>query len=222
MAPNSITSWQIDGETMRQTLFSWAPKSLQMVNAGIAPWKKSYDETIQHIKKQRPYFTNKGPSSQSYGFSSSHVWMWELDNKEGWAVKNWCFQTVVLEKTLESSLECKEIKPVNPKGNQPWIFIGRTGTEAATPILWPPDAKSWLIPLMRGKIEGKRRRGQQRMRWLDSITDPMNMNFSKLWEKSGGQRSLACCNPWGSQRVRHELVTEQEHQYVLIIFIYGL
>ena len=90
------------------------------------------------------YFANKGPSSQSYGFSSSHVWMWELEYKESWVLKNWCFWTVVLEKTLESPLDCKEIKPVNPKGNQSWIFNGRTDAEAETPILWPPDEKSWL------------------------------------------------------------------------------
>ena len=107
--------------------------------------KKSYDKHKKMIKKQKHHFANKGPYSQSYGFSSSHVWMWELDNKEGWAVKNWCFQTVVLEKTLESSLECKEIKPVNPKGNQPWIFIGRTDAEAEAPVLQPPDMKSQLI-----------------------------------------------------------------------------
>ena len=94
---------------------------------------------------QRHYFANKGPSSQSYGFSSSHVWMWELDNKESWLPKNWCFWTVVLEKALESPLDCKEIQPVHPKGDQSWIFIGRTDTEAEAPILWPPDAKNWLI-----------------------------------------------------------------------------
>ena len=108
----------------------------------LAPWKKSYDQPRQHIKKQRHYFANKGPSSQSYGFSSSHGWMWELDHKEGWAPKNWCFWTVVLEKTLESPLNSKKIKPLNPKGNQSWIFIGRTDAEAEAPILWPPDVKS--------------------------------------------------------------------------------
>ena len=97
------------------------------------------------LKKQRHYFANKGPSSQSYGFSSSHVWMWELDYKESWTPKNWCFWTVVLEKTLESPLDCKEIQPVHPKGYQPWMFIGRTDAETATAILWPPDAKNWLI-----------------------------------------------------------------------------
>ena len=97
----------------------------------------------QHIKKQRHYFANKGPYGQSYGFSSGHVWMWQLDHKEGWVPKNWWFSTVVLEKTLESPLDCKEIKPVNPIGNHPWLFIRRTDAEA--PIHWPPDVKSWLI-----------------------------------------------------------------------------
>ena len=107
--------------------------------------EKSYDQHRQHIKKERHYFADKGLSSQSYGFSSSHVWMWELDYKESWAPKKWRFWTVVLEKTLGSSLDCKEINPFNPKGNQSWIFIGRTIAEAETPILWPPDAKNWLI-----------------------------------------------------------------------------
>ena len=111
----------------------------------LTPWKKSYDQPRQHIKKQRHYLANKGPSSQGYGFSSSHVWMWELDYKGSWALKNWCFWTVVLEKTLESPLDCKEIQPVHPKGNQSWLFIGRTDTEAETPVLWPPDVKNWLI-----------------------------------------------------------------------------
>ena len=110
----------------------------------LTPWKKSYDQPRQHIKKQRHYFANKDLSSQSYGFSSNHVWMWELDYKKGWVQKNWCFWTVVLEKTLESPLDCEEIQPVHPKGNQSWIFIGRTDAEAETPILWPPDVKNWL------------------------------------------------------------------------------
>ena len=103
------------------------------------------DQPREHIKKQRHYFANKGPSSQGYGFSSSHVWMWELDYKESWAPKNCCFWTVVLEKTLESPLDCKGIQPVHPKENLSWIFIGRTDVEGETPILWPPDVKSWLI-----------------------------------------------------------------------------
>ena len=95
------------------------------------------------MKKQRQHFADKSLYNQSYGFSNSHVQMWELDHKEGWAPKNWCIQIVVLEKALESSLDYKEIRPINPKGNQSWIFIGKT--EAEAPILWPPDAKSWLI-----------------------------------------------------------------------------
>ena len=110
----------------------------------LTPWKESYDQHRQHIKKQKHYFVNKGPSSQGYGFSSSHVWMWELDYKESWVPKNWCFWTVVLEKTLECPLDCKEIQPVYPKGDQFWLFTGRSDTESETPILWPPDAKNWL------------------------------------------------------------------------------
>ena len=107
--------------------------------------EENLGQTRQRIKKQKHYFVDKGPSSQSYGFSSSHVWIWESDHKESWALKNWCFWTVVLEKTLESPLDCKEMKPVHPKGNQSWIFIGRTDAEAETPVLWPPDMKNWLI-----------------------------------------------------------------------------
>ena len=111
----------------------------------LIPWKESYNQPRQHIKKQRHYFTNKGPSSQGYGFSSCLVWMWDLDCEEGQALKNWCFWTVVLEKTLESPLDCKEIQPVHPKGDQSWVFTGRTDAEAETPIFWPPDVKSWFI-----------------------------------------------------------------------------
>ena len=134
-----------------ETLFSWAPKSLQMVTEIKAmKWKDAYSleevmTNLDSILKSRHYLANKGPSSQSYGFSSSHVWMWELHYKESWESKNWCFWTVVLEKTLENPLDCKEIQPVHPKGNQSWIFIGRTDAEAETPIFWPPDVKSWLI-----------------------------------------------------------------------------
>ena len=136
----------------------------------------------QCFQNQRYQFADKSPYSQSYGFASSHVQMWELDHKEGWAPRNWCFWTVGLEKTLESPLDCKEIKPVNPKGNQPWIFIGRI--DAETPIFdrLMQRASSLEKTLMLGKIEGKRRKGWQRTRWLDGIINSMDMSLSKLQE----------------------------------------
>ena len=143
--------------------FGGAPKSLAMVIAamkleGITPWKISYDQPRQHIKKQRCNFANKGPSSQGHGFSSSHVWMWELDYKERWALKYWCFCTVVLEKTLESPLDCKEIQPVHHIGDQSWVFIGRTMLKLKHQyfghLMWRAD--SFEKTLMLGNIEGKR------------------------------------------------------------------
>ena len=136
------------------------------------------------IKNQRHHFADKGPNSQSYVFSSSHVRMWKLDHKDVWALKNRCFRIAVLEKTFESLLNCKEIKPVNSKGNQPWIFIGRTDGETETPVLLPFDVKSWLLEktLMVGKIEGMRRRGQWKMGWLDGIINSMDMNLNKFCE----------------------------------------
>ena len=139
----------------------------------LVPWKESYDKPRQYTKKQRHHFVNKGPHSQSYGFSSSHVWMWEFDHKEGWVLQNWWFWNVVLGKTLGSPL--KEIRQVNLKENQPWIFIGRTVAESEAPTIWPHDAKRSMM----GKIEGKWS-GQQNMTWLDSITNSMDMNLSKL------------------------------------------
>ena len=148
MESSPITSWQIDGgkkETMTDFTFLGskitAEGNCSHEIKTFASWKKSCEKPRQHIKRQRHFL----PSSQEYGFFSSQVWMWELDHKEDWALKNWCFWTMVLEKTLESPLDCKEIKPVNPKGNQPWMFIGKTDAETENPILSPPDAKIWLI-----------------------------------------------------------------------------
>ena len=159
--------------------------------------------------KSRHYFVNKGPSSQGYGFSSGHVWMWELDYKESWALKNWWFWAVVLKKSLESPLDCKKIQPVHPKGNQSWVFIGRTDVEAETPIFWPPDVKSWLI--WKDPDVGKDRRQEEKgMRgWDGWMASPTQWTWvwvnSRSWwwtGRPGMQRFM------GSQRVGHNWATE--------------
>ena len=161
--------------------------------------EKSYDQSRQPIKKQRHYFANRGPSSQSYSFSNSHVWTWELNYKENWGPKNWCFWTVVLEKTLESPLDCKEIQPVHPKGNQSWIFIGRTDAEA--PILWPPDAKNWLIG--KDPDSGKDLRQEEKGMTEDEMAGWLHwLNGHEFKQAPGvgeGQGSLACFSPWSGK-----------------------
>ena len=138
----------------------------------------------QYCSEHLWIFINMVSSSQGYGFSCGHVWMWELDCEEGWVPKNWCFWTVVLEKTLESPLDYKEIQPVHSEGDQPWDFFGRNDAKAETPVLWPPMLRvdSLEKTLMLGGIGGKRRRGRQRIRWLDGITDLMDVSLSEVRE----------------------------------------
>ena len=188
MASGPITLWKIDGETV-ETVTDFVFLGSKITADGDCSHEikrrlflgRKVMTNLDSILKSRD---NKGLSSQSYGFSSSHVCMLELDYKETWVPENWCFWTVVLEKTLESPLDCKEIQPVHPKGDQSWIFIGRTHVEAENSILWPPDVKSWLIckDHNAGKDWRWEERGWQRMRWLDGITDSMDMGLGGLRE----------------------------------------
>ena len=167
----------------------------------LAPWKNSYDNPTQCIKKLIHHFANNG---SKLWFSSSYSWMCELDD-EGWVPKNWCFWTVVLEKTLESPLNSKEIKPVNSKGNQPWIFIGRTSAEAA--IFWPPDVKRWLIEKApdAGKDWGQEEKGateDETVGWHHQLKGPES---EQTLGDSEGQGSLACCSPWGHRESKTTL-----------------
>ena len=203
MASSSITSWQIDGEKM-ETVTDYIFLGSKITGDSDCSHEikrrmllgKKADKPREHIKKQTHHFTEKSPYSQSHGFSSSHVRMWELDHKEDWASKNW-FRTVVLEKTVESTLECKKNKPaINPKGNEPWIFIERTDTEAEAPILWPPDVKGQLIGKDpdAGKDWRQEERGWQRMRWHHQFN---GHDFKQTPGNGERQGSLVCCSPWG-------------------------
>ena len=157
----------------------------------------------------RHHFVNIGPYSQNYGFSSSHVWLWELDHKEGWTPKNWCFRIVVLEKTLESPWNCNEIKPVNPEGNQLWLFTGRTDAEAGVQYFWPPDVNDRLTGKDRLRAGGKG--GNRGWGWWGGVPDSMDMSLSKLWRqwRTGKPGMLPSM---GSQRVGYDLATEQQHE----------
>ena len=168
----------------------------------LTPWKESYDQPRQHIEKQRHYFAKKGPSSQGYGFSCGHVWMWELDCEESSAPKKWCFWTVMLEKTLENPLDYKKIQPVLSEGEQPWDFFGRNDAKAETPVLWPPHAKCWLIrkDSDAGRDWGQEQKGttEDEMagwhHWLDGRESEWTPG------DGDGQEGLACCDSWGRKK----------------------
>ena len=189
MASGPITSWQIEGEIVTDFLFlgskitvdgDWNHEIRRCLLLGT----KAMTNLDSVLKSQRQYSANRGPCSQGQGLLSGHIWLWELNCKEGRTPKNWWLQIVVLEKTPESLLDSKDIRSVNVKGNQLWILVGRTDTEAQAPVFWSlkQTANSLKNVLMLGKIEGRRRRGCQRMIWLDGFMDTMDMNLSKLWE----------------------------------------
>ena len=188
----------------------------------LTPWKESYDQLRQHIKKQRHYIANKGPSGKGSGFSSSHVWMWELDYKESWVPKNWCFWTVALETNLESPLDCKEIQLVHPKWDQSWVFIGRTDAKAETPVLWLPDMKNWLI----GKDPDAEKDWRQEEK--GSTEDEMvgwhhwlnGHEFGWTPGVGNGPGGLVCCGPWGCKKLdTTERLNWTEFRYMTFIWL---
>ena len=158
---------------------------------------------LGNFRMQRYYFVDKGPSSQGYGFSCGHGRMWELDCEEGWVPKNWCFWTVVLEKTLESPLDCKDIQPVHPEGNQSWVFIGRTDAEGDAPTLWPPDVKDWLArkDLDAGKDWRQEEKGMTENEMVGWHHWLNGREFEQAPRVGDGQGSLLCCSPWGCKKL---------------------
>ena len=204
MTSGPITSWQIEGGKQKQwqTFFSWTTDGdcSHEIKIYLLFRRKAMTNLDSILKKRVIILLKKGPYSQNYGFSSNQIWMWELDHKEGWALKNWCFQIVVLEKILERSLNSKENQPINLKENQPWIFIGSTGAEPEAPILGPPDSKrNWLIGKHPdpGKDWKQKEKGEGEDKtvrlhhWLNGCGSEQTPGVS------GGQRSLACYSPWG-------------------------
>ena len=206
------------------TLFFWAPKSLQLVIAAMklkdaCSFRESYDQPRQHIEKQRRYFANKSLSSQGYVFASCHVWMWDLDCEEIWALKNWCFWTVVSQGTLESPLDCKEIQPIHSEGDQPWDFFVGNDVEAEIPVLWPPHVKTWLIgkDSDAGRDWGQKENGatEDEMAgwnyWLDERESEWTPGIGD------GQGGLACCDSWGQK----ESDTTERLNWTELILVVG-
>ena len=222
MASGPITSWQTDGETM-ETVRDFIFLGSKITTDGDCNHEmKRYlflgrkaMTNLDSILKTDTLLCQQGPSSQSYDFSSSHVWMWWLDHKEGWAPKNWWFWTVVLEMISASPLDCKEIKSVNPKGNQPWIFIGRTDAETEAPIFWQPDGKSWLI--RKDPDAGRNWRQEEKGTTEDEMVGWHHwLDIHEFEQAAGdgeGQGHLACCTPWGRKEPElTEQLNNNEHR----------
>ena len=226
VASSPNPSWQKMGKRWKQwqTLYSWAPKITEVcdfsheIKRHLLLGRKTMTNLDRILEKQRHYFAHKSLYSQRYGFSNSHVWIWDLDNNKGWALKNWCFWTVILEETLKSPLDFKKFKAVNPEGNQPWVFTGRSDAEAEAPLLWPPDARNWLLRKDPDAGKDWRQGGERDDRGRDGwMTSPTQWTWvwvssGKWWMtgKSGVLQSM------GSQRVGHDWTNEQQWQRTLI------
>ena len=211
-----ITSWQIDRETMKDFILGGSQITADgdcshEIKRHLFLGRKARTNLNSILKSRNITLVTKvRPFSQSYGFSSGHVWMWELDYKESWVLKNWCFWAVVLEKTLESPLDCKEIQLVHPKGNESWIFIGRTDAEAEISILWPLDTKNWLIGKDpdAGQDWRQEEKGTREDEMVGSHHRLHGHEFEQALGGGDGQGGLVCCSPMWLQRVRHDWVTE--------------